>query len=199
MGARASRGGFAKMGEETQDSARILMVGLDCAGKTTLLYRMKQGEAVATAPTIGFNVETVQFRNMSFTVWDIGSQNDKIRPLWQHYFKHTQGLIFVVDSTDHARIEVARTELAQMLQETSLQNTALLVLANKQDLPGAMSTDEVAAKLDLHSLQRGSWTVKPACAVDGSGLTEALDWLSAELDEPASRPRSAFVRARSSL
>jgi ADP-ribosylation factor protein 1 len=167
------------------EDSRILMVGLDCVGKTTMLYRMKQGEVVTTAPTIGFNVEAVQFRNMNFTVWDIGSQNDKIRPLWRHYFKQTQGLIFVVDSTDHARMEVARRELTQMLQEKQLRNTALLVIANKQDLPGAMAADEVAPKLGLHRLQRGKWTVKPACAVDGSGLSEALDWLATELESPA--------------
>jgi small GTP-binding protein len=185
MGGTTSRG-FKKIAEGTE--ARILMLGLDCAGKTSMLYRMKRGEPVVTAPTIGFNVEALEFRNMNFTVWDIGSQNGKIRPLWRHYFKETQGLIFVVDSTDHARIDVARAELAQILGDKSLTNTATLVLANKQDLPGAMSAGEVAAKLGLHEQQRSRWTVMPACAVDGSGLTEALDWLAAELDAPARGP-----------
>ncbi|KAA8529590.1 hypothetical protein F0562_034310 [Nyssa sinensis] len=76
---------------------RILMVGLDAAGKTTILYKLKLGEIVTTIPTIGFNVETVEYKNISFTVWDVGGQ-DKIRPLWRHYFQNTQGLIFVVDS-----------------------------------------------------------------------------------------------------
>ncbi|PWA66565.1 ADP-ribosylation factor 3 [Artemisia annua] len=71
---------------------RILMVGLDAAGKTTILYKLKLGEIVTTIPTIGFNVETVEYKN-SFTVWDVGGQ-DKIRPLWRHYFQNTQGLIF---------------------------------------------------------------------------------------------------------
>ena len=78
---------------------RILMVGLDAAGKTTILYKLKLGEAVTTIPTIGFNVETVEYKNISFTVWDVGGQ-DKIRPLWRHYYQNTQGLIFVVDSND---------------------------------------------------------------------------------------------------
>ena len=69
---------------------RILMVGLDAAGKTTILYKLKLGEIVTTIPTIGFNVETVEFKNISFTVWDVGGQ-DKIRPLWRHYFQNTQG------------------------------------------------------------------------------------------------------------
>ncbi|EPQ19123.1 ADP-ribosylation factor 1 [Myotis brandtii] len=75
---------------------RILMVGLaNAAGKTTILYKLKLGEIVTTIPTIGFNVETVEYKNLSFTVWDVGGQ-DKIQPLWRHYFQNTQGLIFVV-------------------------------------------------------------------------------------------------------
>ena len=89
---------------------RILMVGLDAAGKTTILYKLKLGEVVTTIPTIGFNVETVEYKNISFTVWDVGGQ-DKIRPLWRHYYQNTQGLIFVVDSNDRDRVEAARDEM----------------------------------------------------------------------------------------
>ena len=88
---------------------RILMVGLDAAGKTTILYKLKLGEIVTTIPTIGFNVETVEYKNISFTVWDVGGQ-DKIRPLWRHYFQNPQGLIFVVDSNDRERIQEAKEE-----------------------------------------------------------------------------------------
>merc|ERR1712195_452377 len=73
---------------------RILMVGLDAAGKTTILYKLKLGEVVTTIPTIGFNVETVEYKNIAFTVWDVGGQ-DKIRPLWRHYYTNTEGIIFV--------------------------------------------------------------------------------------------------------
>ena len=93
---------------------RILMVGLDAAGKTTILYKLKLGEIVTTIPTIGFNVETVEYKNISFTVWDVGGQ-DKIRPLWRHYFQNTQGLIFVVDSNDRERVQEAKDELNKML------------------------------------------------------------------------------------
>ncbi|CAD7005049.1 unnamed protein product [Ceratitis capitata] len=93
---------------------RILMVGLDAAGKTTILYKLKLGEIVTTIPTIGFNVETVEYKNICFTVWDVGGQ-DKIRPLWRHYFQNTQGLIFVVDSNDRDRINEAEKELQNMV------------------------------------------------------------------------------------
>ena len=132
---------------------RIIMVGLDAAGKTTILYKLKLGEIVTTIPTIGklwfdnlilklksrrissirlgFNVETVEYKNISFTVWDVGGQ-DKIRPLWRHYFQNTQGLIFVVDSNDRERIGEARDELNRMLQEDELRGAVLLIFANKQ-------------------------------------------------------------------
>merc|ERR1712053_21971 len=110
---------------------RILMVGLDAAGKTTILYKLKLGEIVTTIPTIGFNVETVEYRNISFTVWDVGGQ-DKIRPLWRHYYQNTQGIIFVVDSNDRDRIDEsnsnsagessAKEELHRMLAEDELRD-----------------------------------------------------------------------------
>ncbi|KAH7577346.1 hypothetical protein JRO89_XS01G0238700 [Xanthoceras sorbifolium] len=135
---------------------RILMVGLDAAGKTTILYKLKLGEIVTTIPTIGFNVETVEYKNISFTVWDVGGQ-DKIRPLWRHYFQNTQGLIFVVDSNDRDRVVEARDELHRMLNEDELRDAVLLVFANKQDLPNAMNAAEITDKLGLHSLRQRHW------------------------------------------
>jgi len=82
----------------------------------------------------GFNVETVEYKNIQFTVWDVGGQ-DKIRPLWRHYFQNTQGIIFVVDSNDRDRVAEAREELQRMLNEDELRDALLLVFANKQDLP----------------------------------------------------------------
>merc|ERR1712006_39159 len=107
---------------------RILMVGLDAAGKTTILYKLKLGEVVNTIPTIGFNVETVEYKNISFNVWDVGGQ-DKIRLLWRHYYTNTQGLIYVVDSNDRDRIEENREELHKMLAEEELKDAVLLVFA----------------------------------------------------------------------
>jgi len=158
---------------------RILMVGLDAAGKTTILYKLKLGEIVTTIPTIGFNVETVEYKNINFTVWDVGGQ-DKSRALWRHYFQNTQGLIFVVDSNDRERVKEARAELEKMLSEDELRDAALLVFANKQDLPNAMSVAELTDKLGLHSLKR-KWFIQAACATTGDGLYEGLDWLSNSL------------------
>ncbi|KAK4393259.1 ADP-ribosylation factor 1 [Sesamum angolense] len=159
---------------------RILMVGLDAAGKTTILYKLKLGEIITTIPTIGFNVETVEYKNVSFTVWDVGGQ-DKIRPLWRHYFQNTQGLIFVVDSNDRERITEARDELHRMLNEEDLRDATVLVFANKQDLPNAMTVPEVTDKLGLHSLRLRRWYIQSTCATSGQGLYEGLDWLSSNI------------------
>ncbi|XP_076926850.1 ADP-ribosylation factor-like [Bidens hawaiensis] len=135
---------------------RILMVGLDAAGKTTILYKLKLGEIVTTIPTIGFNVETVEYKDVSFTVWDVGGQ-DKIRPLWRHYFQNTQGLIFVIDSNDQDRITEARDELHRILNEDALREATILMFANKQDLPNSMKAAEITDKLGLHSLRNHRW------------------------------------------
>jgi small GTP-binding protein len=166
---------------------RILMVGLDAAGKTTVLYKLKLGEVLTTIPTIGFNVETVEYKNVEFTVWDIGGQQ-KIRALWRHYYENSQGIIFVVDSNDQKRIDQAedcdtsaKEELHRMLAEDELRNAALLVLANKQDLPQAMSVNEVSERLGLNKLKNRQWYVQGTCANSGDGLYEGLDWLCSAL------------------
>lgn len=160
-----------------KEERRILMVGLDAAGKTTILYKLKLGEVVTTIPTIGFNVETVEYKNISFTVWDVGGQ-DKIRTLWRHYYQNTQGLIFVIDSNDSARFEDARQELQKMLTEDELSEAVLLVFANKQDLPKAKDSSEISEKLGLTSMRGREWFIQPCCATTGEGLYEGLDWLS---------------------
>ena len=131
--AQNKMGNFASVFKrlESKKDIRILMVGLDAAGKTTILYKLKLGENVTTIPTIGFNVETVEYKNINFTVWDVGGQ-DKIRPLWRHYYMNTQALIFVVDCNDRDRITEARDELHRMLSEDELRDAVLLVFANKQ-------------------------------------------------------------------
>ncbi|CAJ1397406.1 unnamed protein product [Effrenium voratum] len=170
---------------------RILMLGLDAAGKTTILYRLKLAEVVTTIPTVAqlcsgtfcsliFYQLEVEYKNIRFTVWDVGGQ-DKIRKLWRHYFRGTDGLIYVVDSSDRERIQDAKEELQKMLAEQEMENAALLVLANKQDLPNAMPAAEVMEKLELQKLRHRQWFIQSTCAPTGDGLYEGLDWLSRTL------------------
>ncbi|KAH7924223.1 Arf-domain-containing protein [Leucogyrophana mollusca] len=158
---------------------RILMIGLDAAGKTTILYKLKLGEVVTTVPTIGFNVETVEYKHITFTVWDVGGQT-AIRRLWKYYYQGTQGIVFVVDANDGERVSEARNELREITDDDELRGCALLVLANKQDQPGAMPVAELTDRLGLQALGR-PWHVQATCATSGEGLYEGLDWLASSI------------------
>ena len=159
-------GFFAKALEKImyKQQKRFIMVGLDAAGKTTILYKLKLGEVVTTIPTIGifmyylvidasdiemiccylgFNVETVQYKNISFTVFDMGGRERAVR-LWRMCYPNTQGIIFVIDSNDKERMgqygteagyfddDTAKENLHDMFKEELLKDVPMLILANKQ-------------------------------------------------------------------
>ena len=137
---------------------RMLILGLDAAGKTTILYKLKLNETVNTIPTIGFNVETLTYKNLEFNCWDVGGQ-DKLRPLWQHYFDGSQGLIYVVDSNDANRIAEAAESLHTVLNDEALRGVPVLVYANKMDLPNALTVPQISERLGLVSLRDRKWQV----------------------------------------
>ncbi|KAH9050035.1 ARF SAR [Lactarius hengduanensis] len=148
---------------------RILMLGLDSAGKVSGIFH-DIGEVVSTIPTIGFNVETVQYKNIKFQVWDLGGQSS-IRPYWRCYFPNTSAIIYVIDSSDHTRLQTSRSELLTMLSEEELAGVPLLVFCNKQDV-------EDSEQLGLAGGEKGrDWSVRGSCAVKGEGIEEGLDWL----------------------
>eukprot|EP00929_Paragymnodinium_shiwhaense_P065813 TRINITY_DN32971_c0_g1_i1.p1 TRINITY_DN32971_c0_g1~~TRINITY_DN32971_c0_g1_i1.p1 ORF type:complete len:202 (-),score=56.29 TRINITY_DN32971_c0_g1_i1:406-1011(-) len=161
--------------------ARFLMVGLDAAGKTTILYKIRFGEVVQTTPTPGFNVETVDYKNLRMTVWDLGGQEKMRRNLWKQFYMGTQGVIFVIDSSDVDRLEDACEELQQMLRAEELRQAVVLVYANKQDLPHAVPASELTERLRrqyAETFSRRQWLVQPTCAISGQGVLEGLDWLA---------------------
>ena len=164
--------------------SRILMLGLDAAGKTTILYMLKLGEVVQTIPTIGFNVETVVNNNVIFQVWDTGHNRNTAR-LVEHYYPNTQGIIFVVDCCDRDRLPEAKEVMERILANEHLQAIPLLVLANKQDLNEAVEPMELVGRLGLDKYaeeghpQRGRrWSMQGCVATRGEGLQEGLDWLA---------------------
>ncbi|PSN51867.1 ADP-ribosylation factor-like protein 1 [Blattella germanica] len=156
---------------------RILILGLDGAGKTTILYRLQVGEVVTTIPTIGFNVEQVTYKNLKFQVWDLGGQTS-IRPYWRCYYSNTDAIIYVVDSADRDRIGISKDELLYMLREDELQGAILVVLANKQDIEGSLSVAEVHQALGLDALKNRTFQIFKTSATKGEGLDSAMDWLS---------------------
>jgi len=160
---------------------RVVTLGLDGAGKTSLLFKLKQDEFVSAIPTVGFNVETMEYKNMQFTVWDVGGQH-KLRPLWKHYYQNTQAVIFVIDSSDRSRLEEAKGELVKLMGEKELKDAVILVLLNKQDVTGCLSAEEISDQLSLHKVCSGkSWHIMGCTARTGEGLPESLDWLSHQL------------------
>merc|ERR1719362_940716 len=174
---------FDKFFGGAQEECGILMVGLDAAGKTTILYKLKLGEVQNTRPTIGFNVESVKYKNVLFNVWDVGGQS-KLRALWRHYYKGVGGVIFVIDSADSDRFGEAQKELAGMLKDELLKDVVVLVLANKQDLPKAASPSEVSDEMGLRTFNQ-KWKVQGCCGTSGDGLFDGLDWLAAAMPKSA--------------
>ena len=136
---------------------RVLMLGLDGAGKTTALYKLKLDEIITTIPTIGFNVETINYTRFDLTIWDVGG-DERLRVLWRHYLQNTHSLIYFVDASDRERIEKSREELHRLLAEEELSNAVLLVFANKQDLPGALTCQDIATSLGLKTI-RHQWSI----------------------------------------
>lgn len=155
---------------------KIVMVGLDNAGKTTILYKLHLGEVVQATATVGSNVELVRFKNIQLEIWDLGGQQN-LRPFWGTYFKGTDAVIMVVDSTDRARVGVTKSELFNLLESDELAQTPILVFANKQDLRDAMNVEELTQSLQLHSIRNHDWHIQACCALTGEGLLDGINWI----------------------
>jgi ADP-ribosylation factor-like protein 5B len=153
---------------------KIVVVGLDNAGKTTTLYKLHLGEVVVTQPTVGSNVEELVYKNIRFEVWDLGGQ-ERLRTSWATYYRGTHAVVMVVDSTDRARISIIKDELFKLLQHEDLQSSAVLVFANKQDLKDAMTPAEISDALSLHSIKNHDWHIQACCALTGEGLWDGLE------------------------
>ncbi|KAL1928745.1 hypothetical protein VTP01DRAFT_2531 [Rhizomucor pusillus] len=155
---------------------RILMLGLDNAGKTTILKRIN-GEPIDTiSPTLGFNIKTFEHDGYKLNIWDVGGQKS-IRSYWRNYFEQTDALVWVVDSADRLRLSDCREELKQLLQEERLAGATLLVFANKQDLSGALSEQELRVALGLDDIHNHHWAIFSCSAVTGENLLKGMDWV----------------------
>ena len=167
-----------------ENAVHVAVLGLDAAGKSTVLYRLKFDDYISTVPTIGFNCERVRgtvgnSRGVTFIMWDVGGQ-DRVRPLWRAYTRSADGIVFVVDSADVERLEEARLELSRTARTPEAAGIPVLVIANKQDLRHAQVPGAVEQAMGLAELNVGSsrlCSVAPACAITGEGLDTALDQL----------------------
>ncbi|CAF1278523.1 unnamed protein product [Adineta steineri] len=173
---------------------RLLIVGLDASGKTSLLYKLKLGENVQVISTIGFNVETITYKNTELTMWDVGGC-DKIRPLIRHYFQGTQALICIIDSNDRERIGEISDELWRMLSEDEIRDIPILFYLNKIDLVNGLNSVDIIEKLRLNSLRNRQWHLQPCSVLTNVGLYEGLDWLVSILtSKPISQLQQTNVK-----
>ncbi|KAF8314605.1 GTP-binding protein [Cantharellus anzutake] len=162
---------------------RILFLGLDNAGKTTILKRLNGDDIGSVSPTLGFEIKTFIHGKYTLNIWDVGGQRT-LRPYWRNYFEQTDALVWVVDSSDRLRMQDCKEELHSLLQEDRLAGASLIVLANKQDLNGAMTDAEIKKALDLRSIRTHNWKIMPCSAITGQNVAEALEWV---VDDVAGR------------
>ena len=153
-----------------------MILGLDNAGKTTILRKLSDEDITTTTPTQGFNIKSVLHAGFKLNVWDIGGQKT-IRPYWRNYYENTEALIYVVDAADRKRIDEAGFELDEILSEEKLATVPLLVFANKSDLLQAKSADEIAEALSLFNIKDRPWQIQAWSAKTGNGLEPGLKWV----------------------
>jgi len=155
---------------------RMMMVGLDGAGKTTALNQLKLGEYTQTVPTVGFNLEKVKYEGLEFNLWDLGGQ-EKLRPLWMYYTIDNDAVIYIIDAADSERLQLAYTELHKLFGIKSIRSVPYIILLNKQDLPNAVKTEQV--ERDVKALFEGrlDFEVIECIAKDPEdpGLVKALN------------------------
>uniref|UniRef100_A0A914EBR3 ADP-ribosylation factor-like protein 6 n=1 Tax=Acrobeloides nanus TaxID=290746 RepID=A0A914EBR3_9BILA len=160
---------------------RVVLLGLDGAGKTTVLYRLKWQEIVLPPPTIGFNCEKFRSkhglsRGHGFIFWDVEGQ-DHARSLWRTYLKQASAVVFVVDARDSNRFEEVKTEIEHIVRLKDFASHApILLLGNKQDKISAIPADELLKKLSIDFKNHPVYPLG-CCALTGEGLECMFDEL----------------------
>ncbi|KAF2747072.1 ADP-ribosylation factor family protein [Sporormia fimetaria CBS 119925] len=157
----------------------ITMIGLQNAGKTSLLRVLAGGEfTVDSIPTVGFNMKRVQKGHVTLKCWDLGGQ-PRFRSMWERYCRGVNAMVFIVDSADKDALPVAREELKLLLEKPALEGIPLLVLGNKSDLPDKLSVDELIDALNLKSISHREVSCYGISAKEETNLDAVLQWLIA--------------------
>ena len=159
---------FGKTKKLPTREVRMCVLGLDNAGKTTILKALSHEEIQHVMPTQGFNVKTLTSDNFKFNVWDLGGQK-AIRTHWKNYYEKLDCLIFVVDSADRMRMDECGEELQSLLEEDKLAGVPILIYANKQDLINALPVDEIEEMLCLSHISDRAWNIAACSATEQEG------------------------------
>lgn len=172
--------------KQKEKEIRILMLGLDNAGKTTIVKKFNGEDIDTISPTLGFNIKTLSYKQYALNIWDIGGQQT-LRAYWKNYYEETDALIWVIDSADADRMATCKEELEKLLKEERLAGASLLIFANKQDLSSAKSVEEITKMLNLGAKEHYKgrhYHIEQCSAKTGLGLEEGMDWL---VEDVASR------------
>ena len=165
---------------KSRNNFKIIILGMQNAGKTTILYRLSLGTLVKTTPTIGSNVEELTYNNVKFQAWDLGGQ-ESTRSVWDVYYMNTDAIVYVIDSHDDENFEESKAQFHKLLSHPNLKSTVILIFANKQDLPGAKSVDKLIHDYELDKIQSHIWHIQPCSALKGEGMITGIKWLSEQL------------------
>ena len=163
----------------SRNNFKIIILGIQNAGKTTILYRLSIGQLVKTTPTIGSNVEEISYNNVKLQAWDLGGQQST-RSVWDVYFVNTDAIIYVIDTHDET-YDDSKTQFYKLLSNEALKNAIILIYANKQDLPGAKNVAEIIQIYELDTIKDHIWHIQPCSAQTGEGLITGMKWLSDQL------------------
>ena len=172
----------------SKKNAKISVLGLDRAGKTTMLQRLKTGRWIPdTTPTIGMNAETIQIGDVTFSAWDLGGQLQFRRALWEMYTKNSAGLIYVVDVSDPARYPEARSNLWRMLKMNHLKDIPLAIFANKVDLlernKTELNEEDLANFMGINKKMSRVLNIFRTSAKTGEGIHKGIYWLADAIQE----------------
>lgn len=177
----------------------VLILGIDKAGKTTLLEKLKAVYSNLEGlppdrivPTVGLNIGRVEVSNTKLVFWDLGGQLG-LRSIWEKYYEEAHAVIYVIDSACPSRFEDSKSALEKVLRHEDLQGAPLLIIANKQDLSEAVSAEEIARYLDLKKLDERVYMFEAVSAFDGMGIKESVDWLVAAMERSK---RTELLRVR---
>ena len=163
-----------------RNNFKIIILGIQEAGKTTILYRLSLGQLVKTTPTIGSNVEELTYNNVKFQAWDLGGQ-ESTRTVWDVYYMNTDAVVYVIDSQDDDNFEISKSEFHKVIANQNLKNSVILIFANKQDLPGAKNINKIIEDYEFNKIKNHIWHIQPCSAVKGDGLVNGIKWLSDQL------------------
>ena len=164
----------------SRNNFKIIILGMQNAGKTTILYRLSLGQLVKTTPTIGSNVEELNYNNVKFQAWDLGGQ-ESTRSVWDVYYMNTDAIVYVIDSQDEEYYEESKLQFHKLLRNSALKNATILIFANKQDLSEVKDVNRLIQDYELDKIKDHIWHIQPCSALKGEGLVEGIKWLSEQL------------------